>query len=47
MKKCMVISDSFKGTLTSVEICKIAEESFARILPDCELIAIPAADGGE
>lgn len=30
-----------------MEICKIAEESFAWILPECELIAIPAADGGE
>lgn len=30
-----------------MEICKIAEESFARILPECKLIAIPAADGGE
>lgn len=47
MKKCIVISDSFKGTLSSMEICQIARESIPRIFPDCELITIPVADGGE
>ena len=47
MKKCIVISDSFKGTLSSLEICKIARESVPGLFPDCELIALPVADGGE
>lgn len=47
MKKCIVISDSFKGTLSSLDICQIARETFRDILPDCELVTIPVADGGE
>lgn len=47
MKKCIVISDSFKGTLSSLDICQIARETFQTVLPDCELVTIPVADGGE
>lgn len=47
MKKCIVISDSFKGTLSSLEICRIARETFARVAPECALVTIPVADGGE
>lgn len=47
MKKNIVISDSFKGTLSSAEICEIARQSVPRVLPGCELAAIPVADGGE
>ena len=47
MKKCIVISDSFKGSLSSGDICDIARACFAEVLSDCELTAIPVADGGE
>lgn len=47
MKRCIVISDSFKGTLSSLEICRIAEACAERLLPETELIALPVADGGE
>ena len=47
MKKCIVISGSFKGSLSSGEICDIARACFAEVLSDCELTAIPVADGGE
>lgn len=47
MKKIVVISDSFKGTLSSREICEIARGSIPRFFPACEVVAIPAADGGE
>lgn len=47
MKKCIVISDSFKGSLSSIEICEIAKKTFADYMPDCQLIAVPVADGGE
>ena len=47
MKKCVVISDSFKGTLSSRDICRIARESVPRFFPDCEVAAVPVADGGE
>lgn len=47
MKKCIVISDSFKGTLSSLEICRIARESIPRIFPGCQTVTVPVADGGE
>ncbi len=47
MKKCIVVSDSFKGTLSSLDICQIARETFAQVAPECELVTIPVADGGE
>ena len=47
MKKCIVISDSFKGTLSSLEICRIAQQSIPKFFPDCEVVALPVADGGE
>ena len=47
MKKCIVISDSFKGTLSSLEICSIARESISKFFPGCQIVAVPVADGGE
>ncbi len=47
MKKCLVVSDSFKGTLSSKDICNIAKECFSEHFPDWELRCIPVADGGE
>ena len=47
MKKCVIISDSFKGTLSSLEICEIARQSIPRFFPACEVVATPVADGGE
>lgn len=47
MKKCIVISDSFKGTLSSLEICGIAQKSIPQFFPACEVITVPVADGGE
>lgn len=47
MKKVIVISDSFKGTLSSREICEIARQSVPKLFPDCAVVAIPVADGGE
>ncbi len=47
MKKCIIISDSFKGTLSSLEICNIARQSVPRFFPECDLITVPVADGGE
>ena len=47
MKKCVVISDSFKGTLSSVQICEIAKKAIKAVFPQCEAVALPVADGGE
>jgi len=47
MKKCVVISDSFKGTLRSLDICRITRDAIPEIFPECQVVAIPVADGGE
>lgn len=47
MKKCVVVSDSFKGTVSSCEICAIAQRVIPRHFPACEVVCIPVADGGE
>jgi len=47
MKKIVVVSDSFKGTLGSLEICHIAKDVVKDIFPQCEIINLPVADGGE
>lgn len=47
MKKCVILSDSFKGTLSSLEICRIARTVVPRIFPACHVTALPVADGGE
>lgn len=47
MKKIILAPDSFKGTVSSLNICKIMREAALRNFPDCEVISIPVADGGE
>ena len=47
MKKCVVVSDSFKGTVSSREICAIAQQVIPRHFPACKVVCIPVADGGE
>ena len=47
MSKYVLIPDSFKGTMTSVEVCRIVAEEIYAQEPDAEVCAIPVADGGE
>lgn len=47
MKKFILIPDSFKGVMSSAEICGLMEESIHAGRPHAEVISIPVADGGE
>lgn len=47
MKKCIIISDSFKGTLSSRDICEIATQGMSEFFPGCQVVTVPVADGGE
>lgn len=47
MKKIILIPDSFKGTMTSIQICTILKRAIQTILPDVSTISIPVGDGGE
>ena len=47
MKKVILIPDSFKGTMSSAEICEIMAERVHAHWPGAETVKIPVADGGE
>lgn len=45
--KILLAPDSFKGSLSSIEVCKAMYEGIKEIRPNCEVIMLPIADGGE
>lgn len=47
MRQVILIPDSFKGNLSSSEICAILQEEIHAVWPDAVTISIPVADGGE
>lgn len=47
MKKFVLIPDSFKGTLTSQQVCDHMAAVIRKHFPQAEICAIPVADGGE
>jgi glycerate kinase len=47
MKKVVIAVDSFKGTMSSIEVCSCIETGFKAILPEIETVKVPIADGGE
>jgi glycerate kinase len=47
LNKAVLIPDSFKGTLSSIEICTIISDKIYKHFPHCHVVSIPVADGGE
>ena len=47
MDKCVIASDSFKGTLSSKEITDLFEIEFKKVFPHAELAKVVLGDGGE
>ena len=47
MKKVVIAIDSFKGCLSSAEAGKAAAEGIRSVFPECEILSLPIADGGE
>ena len=47
MRKIVVASDSFKGSVSSIEVAECAELAIRKVFPDCEVVKIPVGDGGE
>ena len=47
MKKIIIAPDSFKGSLTSVEVANAIELGIKRVAPNCEIVKLPIADGGD
>ena len=47
MKKFVIIPDSFKGTMSSIEVSDIMKKVIQIKHPDAEILSLPIADGGE
>jgi len=47
MRKIVIASDSFKGSLTSSQVAEAVEEGILSVFPNCRTLKIPVADGGE
>lgn len=47
MKKVLIIPDSFKGNLSSIEVCEIIKKGISKVRDDLLIKCIPIADGGE
>jgi len=47
MKKTILVPDSFKGTIPAARVCEILRGAVHAHFPQCEVLSIPVADGGE
>lgn len=45
--KIVIAPDSYKESLSAVEVAQAIEKGFREIFPDAEYISVPVADGGE
>jgi len=47
METILLIPDSFKGTLSSTQVCATMARAILRHRPEAKVVSIPVADGGE
>ena len=47
MKKIVIASDSFKGSIGSSEVAAAAAQAVSSVFPDCRTVCLEMADGGE
>ena len=45
--KIVIASDSFKGSLSSIEVAESVEKGILDVLPSCNVVKVAVADGGE
>ena len=45
--KIVIAPDSYKESLSALEVAAAIEAGFSEIFPDAEYVKIPVADGGE
>lgn len=45
--KIMIAPDSFKGSLSAIEVAENIEKGILRVFPNAAIIKVPMADGGE
>ena len=47
MKKIIVATDSFKGSLSALQACRIIAGQAERVFPQAKIVQLPISDGGE
>ena len=47
MQNFILVPDSFKGTLSAIEVCNIMKSSIKNLYKDANIISVHVADGGE
>ena len=47
MKRVILAFDSFKGCASSQEIAASARQGIIDVFPECAVVVVPVADGGE
>ncbi|SFF64305.1 glycerate kinase [Halobacillus alkaliphilus] len=45
--KCLLAPDSYKGSLSALEVAESMEKGVKHVFPSCEIKSFPLADGGE
>ena len=45
--KIIIAMDSFKGSLSSMDVVNSVAQGIRKVLPEAELVTLPIADGGE
>ena len=46
-KNFLIVPDSFKGTMSAIDVCRIMAETLQERFPEVHIDTIPMADGGE
>lgn len=46
-KNFLIVPDSFKGTMSAIDVCRIMAETLQERFPEATIRTIPVADGGE
>ncbi|HWQ58506.1 MAG TPA: glycerate kinase [Clostridia bacterium] len=47
MPRFILVPDSYKGTMTSTQVCEAMERGIRRVMPEAIVDSLPVADGGE
>lgn len=45
--KIVIVPDSFKESMTAMEVCLAIEKGFRKVIPSAEYVKVPIGDGGE
>ncbi len=45
--KLLLVPDSFKGTMSAIEVARLLKTAALKVFPDVQTMALPIADGGE